>query len=188
MRFRPVVMNMTEISHRMWRLEFSSISRKSIFGLALAVLCWTMTGASAETQTDSFIKTYLKRPKTFLEAVFNYSEFGATHLATKFKDTDGSIGSDLTFFNVWVSGDRGADRCVMTRYSYDRMVLNPVAAVRTVDLRAIDQQKFRITPRKSQYGTIYALGDGRFELITDSVQPDRLKTLWTRALARCRSR
>ena len=141
--------------------------------------------AFEDPKIDFFIKQYVNRNKNSLEKVLNYTEFGGTELWSMSRDNEGSIDKDFSFFNVWISGDEGVDNCIMTRYSFNNMTLKNLTKTKTIDLRDINHSKFQFKPQSGQYGTYYSVGDGSFEILSDTVPLDKLKEYWIEAFKLC---
>jgi hypothetical protein len=110
---------------------------------------------------------YAARPKTVLEQVLNYTTTG---------DENGGF---FVFPQIWVSGKDGTHKCVMTEYymfGYDR----------TVDLRQINPDGFRIKTGNRDGSGVWSVGDENIQIPRDPKPVmERLQKAWGLALAEC---
>ena len=120
--------------------------------------------AKAENLRADIWRKYQSHGRTLLEKIFNYS---ASALEDGEKD----------YF--WVSGDRGAHKCIMSFYEFGKLK-------RSLDIREMSERGFRIS-RTGLVAEMWRFGDEKqsFQTIVSGQVIERLQQAWTLAFREC---
>lgn len=144
----------------------------------------------AERDRVTARESYSRRPKTQLEQILNY---------TTTSNENGIIGDHLSEF--WVSGHRGADKCILTFFRidssgvielYDRMhaMVDPHnSSPRQIDIRKINERGFNVRMEfTNDFQPYFSVGDEQQRLFNRQRQQpvqERLHRAWRLAFQEC---